>query len=142
MTELISVEKPISFMLGGNADFSIENMNTGTRYSYLVQKSKDNENLYFVKVKESGQHYIYAGTLYKYDDGSVGYKQGKNGNYAQADPPIRGLLYIFKFNDRPIPPPMLMFHHGRCSVCGKRLTDAESIRMGIGPTCRKKIGLF
>ncbi len=30
---------------------------------------------------------------------------------------------------------------GSCSCCGKELTNAESIRLGIGPICREKFGL-
>lgn len=33
------------------------------------------------------------------------------------------------------------YHHGRCGYCRKELSDPESIRLGIGPTCRKKLGL-
>jgi hypothetical protein len=29
---------------------------------------------------------------------------------------------------------------GRCLRCGATLTDPESIRLGIGPTCRSKKG--
>lgn len=34
-----------------------------------------------------------------------------------------------------------ILHHGLCGRCGRQLTDADSIRTGIGPECRKKIGL-
>ena len=30
---------------------------------------------------------------------------------------------------------------GSCSCCGRDLTNAESIRLGIGPICREKFGL-
>lgn len=30
---------------------------------------------------------------------------------------------------------------GNCSCCGKKLTDAKSVEMGIGPVCAKKWGL-
>lgn len=30
---------------------------------------------------------------------------------------------------------------GECSCCGRELTNAESIRLGIGPICREKFGL-
>jgi hypothetical protein len=29
----------------------------------------------------------------------------------------------------------------RCSICGKKLTNAESIARGVGPVCYKKFGL-
>ena len=37
---------------------------------------------------------------------------------------------------------MSLFGHkiGRCGICGRTLTDAESIEMGIGPICAQKSG--
>jgi hypothetical protein len=36
----------------------------------------------------------------------------------------------------------VLFGHkiGRCGICGKTLTDPESIEAGIGPVCAKKVG--
>ena len=32
-------------------------------------------------------------------------------------------------------------HEGRCGKCNRRLTTPESIKLGIGPECRKGLGL-
>lgn len=34
-----------------------------------------------------------------------------------------------------------MLHPGICGACGRTLTDAISIHFGIGPECRKKLGI-
>jgi len=33
---------------------------------------------------------------------------------------------------------LAIYHNGKCCVCGRQLTDPESIKLGIGPTCRDK----
>ena len=33
---------------------------------------------------------------------------------------------------------MLNLHISHCSVCGRELTDPQSVRLGIGPVCRAK----
>lgn len=32
-------------------------------------------------------------------------------------------------------------HAGRCDICHRKLTDAESVAIGRGPTCRTKHGM-
>lgn len=36
----------------------------------------------------------------------------------------------------------ILYHEGNCSVCGRPLTDPESIRLGIGPKCRGTLKHF
>jgi hypothetical protein len=40
-----------------------------------------------------------------------------------------------------LPTPMKVFHEGECARCKLRLTDPESVRTGMGPTCREKAGI-
>ena len=35
-------------------------------------------------------------------------------------------------------PPAEVFRGNRCLVCGKTLSDPESLAMGVGPECRRK----
>ena len=62
--------------------------------------------------------------------------KGNKGEYRYDSPQVKGILYALKF-DHKLPDPMVMYHHGRCACCGKKLTDEESVRLGIGPTCRR-----
>jgi len=34
-----------------------------------------------------------------------------------------------------------IYHSGRCSRCGRLLTDPVSVEHGLGPVCRKKLGV-
>ena len=53
---------------------------------------------------------------------------------------INGLIWVLKNSDN-IPSAVHIYHHGKCSVCGRKLTDAKSLRCGVGPTCRKRVGI-
>lgn len=45
-------------------------------------------------------------------------------------------LMIWLNTDR-LPTNVVVQHNGVCGICGKELSDPESIIVGIGPTCRK-----
>ena len=38
-------------------------------------------------------------------------------------------------------PRVKILHKGECGYCNRPLTDAESLKKGIGPICRKKLGI-
>ena len=40
-------------------------------------------------------------------------------------------------NQQKVPDSMEFYHHGHCRVCGRELTDPESLSSGIGPICAK-----
>ena len=40
-----------------------------------------------------------------------------------------------------LPLTMDVMHDGTCGYCGRKLTDAISIKLGIGPTCMKKLNI-
>lgn len=132
------VNTPYSFIFGGNAEFSIQNLENGVVFRYNIKKAKDNDRMYFVYVQE-GRNWSYAGYLLKYQDGSYRYNTGNKGNYGSGEPPIKGLLYALRHKDRAIPKPMSMYHHGRCALCGRELKDRESVERGFGPECWKRI---
>lgn len=137
------------FILGGKSEFTIENLSTGTYYKYKVTKSKDNENLFFVRVMGENGKWFYAGYLNLqygwYRQGRNGnlqhgcYRQGRNGKLGPDTPQIRGLLYALR-REEGLPRPMILMHHGRCACCGHKLNDPISVARGIGPDCWKKRG--
>lgn len=131
------------FIFGGKAEFTIENIQSGKGYQYRVNKaenknSTDKRDRYFVRVKD-GSSEVYAGMITVYPNGAPYYNQGKTGAYDKDSPPIKGLfLAIYKATGG-MKRPMVLYHHGKCSRCGRKLTDPESIERGIGPECIKKI---
>ena len=119
------------FMLGGNAEFTIF-QEPNIQYKYNLKMNKDRTMAYVYMNK------IYQGFIIKKDGEYVFYVGNKvNRNFNTKA--INGLLWVLKRGDN-LPKQVKVFHHGRCSVCGRKLTDSESIRMGMGPTCRAKFG--
>ena len=128
----MSILNSKKFILAGKAEFTIKNTSTGNGYHYKVNKAKSG-GIYFVEVK-GGEFTAWTYTGFLNDE--LCFVRGKKGKCTVKDPAIKGLLYALKREDK-LPEPMFMYHHGRCACCGKKLTDDKSVRLGIGPTCRK-----
>lgn len=140
--EQCEIQDTLSFILGGNSDFSIENLASHNRYKYRVKVSKDNPYMYFAYAnggRDEDRASLYIGYVVRKKDGSWFFQTGEAGKLPKDSPQVKGLLYALKFGDRPLNRPMILYHHGKCAKCGRKLTDAESISRGFGPDCWKKI---
>lgn len=134
------------FILGGNANFTIyqSSVNGGKSHTekYGVRKN-DNGTCWFVytgtdnsgSVTEDSNSMVYQGYLNR----KLAFNVGKKGSPNYNKKAIDGLLWVLKHADN-LPSAVHVLHHGKCSVCGRKLTDVESLMCGVGPTCRKKIG--
>lgn len=136
------------FILGGNADFTIQqdpvNGNNGFAVKYRVVRN-DNGSCWFVYTEiattgqsliSQGKNLVYQGYLKR----DMSFNVGKKGVSDYNVSAIKGLLWVLNRADN-LPDVVHIYHHGRCSKCGRKLTDVESLRCGLGPTCRKRIGL-
>jgi len=141
------------FILGGKANFTIlqEATNKGpaiqVKYKITIPKGKEPKDtpVWYVStemtegtadVEKDAKHVQYQGYLTRNMEFKVGAKGVQNFN----ERAIRGLLWVLK-NANELPNAVKVYHHGTCSVCGKSLTDARSLECGVGPVCRKKIGI-
>jgi hypothetical protein len=139
--ERLTNDKVKRFVLGGNAIITLESGITSKHFTYKITRSKNDENLYFVKLLNGADNlsdytYIgcyYADTKYFYPNkrykGSVVYSWPKS---------LQAINFMFKFLDN-IPDKLHVYHEGRCCVCGRRLTTPESIEAGVGPECAKYV---
>lgn len=125
-----------SFILGGNAEFSIENLNSGNHFHYKVMRSQDDPEIYFVRYMTKKNGWMYAGYL---NTGTQKYIMGRGGTQNYDSNVIKGLLYALRKGDNPLPRPMICYHHGTCGCCGRKLMDLESIERGFGPKCWTRI---
>ena len=128
--EVISREKN-----NKGADFTIRSKKTGKDYTYKIARSEYNGKFYtHVKVEVEYLRFVRLGT---YFNGAIRHK----GNLVDS-PSAIAIAYVlakveakqFDFLDSVTE----VMHTGRCLVCSKTLTDAESIEFGLGPVCRAK----
>lgn len=135
------------FILGGTAEFTILQDAVKDKPSYCVKYKvvrNDNGTCWFVHTEvtngsdlvSNGKNLIYQGYLKKDKTFHVG-KKGKQDYNQKA---IKGLLWVLTHSDN-MPSIVHVYHHGKCSRCGRKLTDVESLKCGLGPTCRKKLSV-
>ena len=133
------------FILGGDARFTILQEATEKTPSYQVKyrvKNNGSNTCWFVSTElffdddlfSDGKKLTYQGYLKRDMTFNIGAKGVEDYNQKA----INGLLWVLDHADK-LPIVVHIYHHGRCSVCGRKLTDAMSLKSGIGPTCRKRV---
>ena len=141
------------FILGGKADFTILQECTDEvkeqQYKYRITIPKDYEPsttpVWYVfaeldtthsGVEEDGKSLKYQGYLKR----DLSFNIGAKGIEDYNQKSVNGLIWVLKRSNN-LPSAVHIYHHGKCSVCGRKLTDAKSLRCGVGPTCRKRVGI-
>ena len=136
------------FILGGKADFTIYQEATGNlkeaQYKYIVKvNDKENPTCWFVSTEvvegqaipenlyTTSRNVVYQGYLKR----DMSFNVGKKGMQDYNQRAINGLLWVLSHADN-LPSVVHVYHHGKCSICGRKLTDAKSLRCGMGPKCR------
>lgn len=132
------------YILGGNSYFCIRQNDTDVMQErWFCVKSTDGR-MFFVYVNDRGKN-KYLGYFYRNNVGTLKelYIKSKK---AEADPslatPLIRVLNRLENNNGVLWDKVKVVSDGRCSRCGRRITDYESLVYGIGPTCRKKMGLI
>ena len=118
-----------SFLLAGNAHFTLVSKKTGDHFAYQVRKSKRPlmTDHYFVSTAH-GEYFL--GTL-KNDLQFI--QRSKSAVAEKYILPFRWFLH--HIGD----PQLELWHEGTCGMCNRPLTDPISIARGIGPECIKKL---
>ena len=135
----MSAKIDLTFILAGNATFTIENAATGNRFTFKVRKPEDGKP-HFVSVltgPDNEHSYSFLGTVF---DGRT-YRHGRRSRIAEDAPSARAFEWLFRrlTAGAELPPPVRICHCGKCGRCGKALTVPESIDAGFGPECIKAI---
>ena len=126
--EVISREKN-----NKGADFTIRSKKTNKDYTYKISRSEYNGKFYtHIKVETEYLKFVRLGT---YFNGRITHK-----GQVVDSPSAIAIAYVlgkveakqFDFLDSVTE----LMHTGNCILCGKTLTDAQSIEFGLGPVCR------
>ena len=115
------------------AEFTVVSKKTGKDYTFKISRSEFNGKYYtHVKVETGYQNFTHIG---HYSNGYLWKKR-----QIVRTPTAIAIAWIlqrvehqqFDTLDKSIE----LLHTGRCVRCGKKLTDHESIKSGLGPICR------
>lgn len=138
-------ENILDYILGGDSCFCVKQSDeTGTKECwYSVRQNQNSPRMYFVSLVERNRN-KYLGYFYSNDIGqlrnlTVKTKQPEAG--AEYALPLIRVLNRLKTHEGRLWGGVSIVSDGRCSKCGRRITDPESIRYGLGPKCRERLGL-
>ena len=144
-----------SFVLAGNATFTVTSRKTGTRFTYKV-KASDDGKLHFVSVltgPDNWTNYSYMGVIAPAQpegNPSLGaapvlqfrFARPEKARVSASAPSAQGFAWLWRNLDNPALTEKVEVHHeGKCCRCGRKLTVPESIESGIGPECAGKMGM-
>lgn len=141
-THLIDPKDARQFALAGNAHMTFKKVDTGTRRTYQIIKSKKNDRIFYVKVltgPENTRDYTFLGTLKVLNDGAVIYSHSLKSSIGRDATANRAFEWVWNKVIAPnkVANNLEIWHEGRCARCGRLLTVPESISAGIGPECIK-----
>ena len=124
----------LNFITAGNSEFTFKNSKTCAEFSYKI-KISDDGSVFFVRVLKDDS-YKYIGFI---RSNKFGYTNKSNLN--QNDQEIKVFKWVFdKLIDNKLPEFIEVWHLGKCGKCGRKLKNSDSIDLGIGPECIKKLG--
>lgn len=134
------------FITAGRAVFTVHNA-SGEHCTFRVKKSKPRgeytQPAYFASVltgPDNESDYTYLGLL---DPQTGEVRLTAKSKYSDDSRPVRVLRWaigrIYHYPHEPLPAGYGIHHEGRCGRCNRTLTTPESVDLGIGPECMKKV---
>lgn len=128
-----------TYTLAGHATLTLTSQRTGTRYTYRINRAKDNNDLWFVGLlagPDNETDYNYMGII------NGQFRTTAKSRYKDDAIPVKAFNWFWKHIDaNHMPPKVEIRHSGHCGRCGRKLTVPESVDAGIGPICRGLMGL-
>ena len=124
----------LDFILGGKSDFTIyQEPNIQVKYRVVAN---DTKTVWFIYTESDERKLTYQGYFTKAIPYSL--KIGKKSVTSLNEKAVKGLMWVLNHANN-LPDKVHILHHGHCSMCGRQLTDAESLASGLGPICRRKV---
>jgi len=127
-----------TFILAGNATFTVRSQKTGNRFTFKVSKPSE-ETPHFVSLLNGADNensYVFLGSIF----GGKQYVHGKRSKVSVEAPSAKAARWVVS---RVLEGKALdgceIWHEGKCGRCGRKLTVPESIESGLGPECATKV---
>lgn len=145
MTDPAQVQE---FLLGGNAYFTLRSKRTGNRFTYRARSSEDG-TAYFISVltgSDNESSYSFLGTIFDRGHNGFNYTNYRYSNKSRigidADSAKAFEWFYKNLQVSKLGTELEVWHEGRCGRCGRTLTVPESIKLGLGPECARKNGVY
>lgn len=122
-------EAPIqnqTFFSGGNAKFTV--VYKDKSYDYVIRQPKPDMPFF---LRHRGK---YVGS---YRPKTMDIKFSPKSYYHPSSDAVKAVEWAFNHFENGGSVTNLIIHNGKCCRCGRTLTDATSIRNGIGPECAR-----
>lgn len=134
MHNKISQQYAERYILGGKAKVMFKNIETGNKYWFRVQETKDNVwKIYLI-------HGIMTMTTWL---GNMGPDRLPHLHaHSRSDLVQAGKVFAWVWKhirQLDLPDKIEIWHEGRCSVCGRPLTNEQSLIDGMGPICSGRL---
>ena len=135
-----------NFLRSGKAIFTVSN-GKGEHYTYRVKRKEDREDatkfVYFVQLltgPNNMKDYTYVGLL---ASDRLEFIITKGSQTTRQSLSVKVFCWMLRIlgGYTTLPEGYKIQNEGRCGRCAKRLTDPLSIETGIGPECRKIMGI-
>lgn len=135
------------FVLAGKATFTVSNP-AGDHYTYRVCELPARDSYtspayaaFVLTGPDNESDYTYVGLV---DPASGRVRLTARSRFTTQCRACRVLAWALSavWAGRELPPGYAIQHAGRCGRCGRFLTDNESISIGLGPECRRKMSAF
>lgn len=134
----IKQEDAIAFMKSGKAGFVLHTLKTNKQFKYKVRKKSD--TLWWVYTYES--FVVQCSPIYIGFIAFSNFAPAHQTNNLTEDGLQAVELFDYcwtKLKTLEVPERLHILHLGACGRCGRPLTDARSLELGIGPECIKRI---
>lgn len=134
----------LSFILGGNARFTLVSVKTGARFTYRASRpdpvpGKPRPTWFsLLNGADNEANYAFIGTLWpSSQSGDVLTLKPSAKSKVSADATsVKALTwFLTQLSKGTVPAEVEVWHEGRCGRCGRTLTVPESIANGFGPEC-------
>ena len=138
-SELIGCSTIRNYVLGGQGVITLESPSTGVSHTYHIKRPIHPEvfpdDIFFVYHFSPRKEWKYVGMI----EGAK-FRSTRASYYSVDSPEFKGVKYLMRTMwDEEFTPKLKVYHQGVCALCGRKLTNIKSIKIGIGPKCRKII---
>lgn len=120
-----------------SAPIIIQSRRTGKDYTFKISRSEYQEKWYtHIWIEQTYNHYAHMGTYWRGHNskGSI-IKDGRRLTSQGAKAIVWVLDHAIHKRFSSLQKQVAILHTGRCLACGRELTDAESVKRGVGPVC-------